>query len=84
MPVYNRNETIILFMYIKYAFTHYLMKFFANIGYKSFKINTMLMANPIIEITAIGIGYVIEPLGNVIKTLKIPPTITVSVCYYIS
>ena len=35
-----------------------------------------------IEITAIG--YVIEMLGNVVKMLKIPPTITVSVCYYIS
>ena len=38
--------------------------------------------NPIIEITAIG--YIIEMLGNIIETLKIPPTITVSVCYYIS
>ena len=38
--------------------------------------------NSIIEISTIG--YIIEMLGNVIKTLKIPPTITVSVCYYIS
>ena len=39
--------------------------------------------NPIIEITAIG--YIIKMLGNIIiETLKIPPTITVSVCYYIS
>ena len=38
--------------------------------------------NPIIEITAIG--YIIEMLGNVIKMLKMPPTITVSACYYIS
>ena len=37
--------------------------------------------NPIIEITALE--NVIETLGNVIKTLKIPPRITVSVCYYI-
>ena len=38
--------------------------------------------NPIIEITAIG--NIIETLGNIIKMLKISPTITVSVCYYIS
>ena len=38
--------------------------------------------NPIIEISTIG--YVIEMLGNVIKMLKIPPTITASFCYYIS
>ena len=37
--------------------------------------------NLIIEITALE--NVIETLGNVIKALKIPPTITVSVCYYI-
>ena len=36
--------------------------------------------NPIIERTAIG--YVIETLGNVIEILKIPTTITVSVCCY--
>ena len=33
--------------------------------------------NPIIEITAIG--YVIETLENIIKILKIPPTITVTI-----
>ena len=38
--------------------------------------------NPIIEINAIG--NVEETLANIIKTLKIIPTITVSVCYYIS
>ena len=38
--------------------------------------------NPMIERTAIG--YIIETLGNVIKMSKIPPTITVSVCYNIS
>ena len=38
--------------------------------------------NPIIEISTKG--YVIETLGNVIKSLKIPPTITVSACYYVS
>ena len=38
--------------------------------------------NPIIKINAIG--NVIETLGNIIKTLKISPTITISVCYYIS
>ena len=54
------------------------MKFFTTSGYKNFKTNAMLMA--IIEI--IAIGYVIETLGNIIKMLKIPPTITVSVCYY--
>ena len=32
------------------------------------------------KITAIG--YVIETLGNITKTLKIPPTITAVVCYY--
>ena len=35
--------------------------------------------NPTIEISTIG--YAIETLGNIIKTLKIPPTITVSVYY---
>ena len=34
--------------------------------------------NLIIEISIIG--YIIEMLRNVIKTLQIPPTITVSVC----
>ena len=49
-------------------------------------INTLIqmpyqwLYNPIIEISTIG--YIIETLENVIKTLKIPPTITVSVCYY--
>ena len=38
--------------------------------------------NPIIEINAMR--NIIEMLGNVIEMLKIPPTITVSVCYYIS
>ena len=38
--------------------------------------------SPIIEITTIE--YVIDMLGNIIKLLKIPPTITVSVCYYTS
>ena len=38
--------------------------------------------NPIIEITAVE--NIIEMLGNVIKTLKMLPTNTVSVCYYIS
>ena len=51
-------------------------------------INTLIqmpyqwLCNPIIEISTIG--YVIETLQNVIKMLKIPPTITVSACYYIS
>ena len=36
--------------------------------------------NLIIKIATIG--YIIETLGKVIKMLKIPPTITVSVCYY--
>ena len=34
----------------------------------------------IIKISASG--YIIETLGNVIRILKLPPTITVSVCYY--
>ena len=38
--------------------------------------------NPVIKITAIG--NVIETLGNVTKTLKVPHTIIVTVCYYIS
>ena len=38
--------------------------------------------NAIIEINAIG--NIIKMLGNITKMLKIPPTITVSVCYYIS
>ena len=36
----------------------------------------------IIEITARG--YAIEMLRNIIKMLEMPPTITFSVCYYIS
>ena len=49
-------------------------------------INTLIqmpyqwLFNTIIEISVIG--CIIETLGNVIRTLKIPPTITVSVCYY--
>ena len=38
--------------------------------------------NPIIEINALG--NIKEMLANIIKTLKTTPTITVSVCYYIS
>ena len=49
-------------------------------------INTLIqmpyqwLYNPITEISTIG--YVIETLGNIIKMLKIPPTITVSVLLY--
>ena len=56
------------------------MKFLTINGHENFKTNAMLIA--VIEITAIGI--IIEMLGCIIKTLKIPPTINVSVCYYIS
>ena len=45
-------------------------------------IGPSLLYNPITKISTIG--YVIETLGNIIKTLKLPPTITVSVCYYTS
>ena len=38
--------------------------------------------NLIIETTAIG--YIIETLRNILKILQIAPTITVSVCHYIS
>ena len=57
------------------------MKFFATNGHKTLiQMPYQWLYNFIIKITAIG--YAIEALGSIIKMLKLPPTITVSVCYY--
>ena len=56
-------------MYITYTITHQLTKFFATSGYENLKqMPYQWLCIPIIEITTIG--YVIETLGNIKKTLK--------------
>ena len=55
------------------------MKFFATNGHTTLKqMPCQRICNPIVKLTAIG--NVIETLRNIIKMLKIPPTIAVSVC----
>ena len=89
MPVYNIYITPLYYIR-NYVYNRQLyllcfvkqMKFFATNGLKHLiQMPCEWLYNPIIEINAIG--YVIA-LGNIIKTLKIPPTITVNACYYIS
>ena len=57
------------------------MKFFATNGHKHFDTNVISMA--IIEISTIG-NFIDRDIGKCYKNIKIPYTITVSVCYYIS